>query len=157
MLDKRPIKEFNVDSNKVVSFVNDNGSNIHLVVRLLENELGWFSMGCAGHTLQLCVNAGLKVNSSVDQVIAAAHCFVTHFRKSKPSMSALKGRQPDMRTPPHCLIQDVSTRWNSTFFMIECLLEQQWPVTAVLADTSVTKTSDRYLELKSEQWDYLKL
>ena len=77
------LKKFNVDSNKVVSFVHDNGSNIDLAARLLENELGWLSMGCAGHTLQLCVNAGLKVNRSVDQVIAAACCLVTHFRKSE--------------------------------------------------------------------------
>ena len=50
------LKEFNADSNKVVSFVHNNGSNIDLATRLLENELGWFSMECAGHTLQLCVN-----------------------------------------------------------------------------------------------------
>ena len=98
-------------------------------------------MGCAGHTLQLCVNAELKVNRSVDQAIAVACCLVPHFRKSKPSMRALKGRQTDIRTPRHCLIQDVSTRWNSTFFMIERLLEQRWPVTAVLADTSCMSLS----------------
>ena len=28
-------------------------------------------------------------------------------------------------------------------------------MTAVLADTTVTKTSDRYLELKGNQWDLL--
>ena len=72
-------------------------------------------------------------------------------------MRAPKGHQDNMRTPPCCLIQDISTMWNSIFFMIECLLEQRWPVTAVLADTSVTKSSDRYLVLKSEQWIYLKL
>ena len=34
------LKEFNVNSNKVVSFFYDNGSNIDLAARLLENELG---------------------------------------------------------------------------------------------------------------------
>ena len=37
--------------------------------------------------------------------------------------------------------------------MIECLLEQRWPITAVLSDHTVTKGSDRYLNLKSEQWE----
>ena len=55
----------------------------------------------------------------------------------------------------HNLIQDVSTRWNSTFYMIERLVEQRWPITAVLSDNSVTKPSDRYLDLKSEQWEIL--
>ena len=39
--------------------------------------------------------------------------------------------------------------------MIERLLEQRWPVTAVLADTTVTKSNDRNLELKGDQWDLL--
>ena len=60
-----------------------------------------------------------------------------------------------MRLELHQLIQDVSTRWNSTYFMIECLLEQRWPITAVLSDHTVIKGSDRYLNLKSEQWETL--
>ena len=39
--------------------------------------------------------------------------------------------------------------------MIEQLVEQRWPITAVLSDNSVTKPSDRYLKLKSEQWEIL--
>ena len=60
-----------------------------------------------------------------------------------------------MRMNSHNLIQDVSTHWNSTFYMIEQLVEQRWPITAVLSDNSVTKLSDRYLDLKSEQWEIL--
>ena len=50
------------------------------------------------------------------------------------------------------LIQDCETRWNSTFHMLEHLLEMRWPVSAVLSCDRVTKRSDRYLDLKSEQW-----
>ena len=39
--------------------------------------------------------------------------------------------------------------------MIEHLIEQRWPITAVLSDHTVTKGSDRYLDLKSEQWETL--
>ena len=52
------------------------------------------------------------------------------------------------------MVQDVATR-NSTYFLIELLLEQCWPVTAVLSDPSVTKYSDRSLDLTSEQWNLL--
>jgi len=55
----------------------------------------------------------------------------------------------------HNLIQDVSTRWNSTFYMMERLVEQCWPITAVLSDNSAIKPSDRYLDFKSEQWEIL--
>ena len=46
----------------------------------------------------------------------------------------LKEKQKQMNTPDHKLIQDVSTRWNSTYFMVERLLEQHWPITAALSD-----------------------
>ena len=39
--------------------------------------------------------------------------------------------------------------------MIDCLVEQRWPITAVLSDHTVTKVSDRYLDLKLEQWEIL--
>lgn len=58
-----------------------------------------------------------------------------------------------MNTPEHSLVQDVSTRWNSTCYMIR--LEQRWPVTATLSDSSVTQRSKRYLDLKSDQWSLL--
>ena len=49
------------------------------------------------------------------------------------------------------LIQSCATRWNSCYEMLLRLLEMRWPVSAVLSDDSVTKRSDRYLELKNEQ------
>ena len=120
----------------------------------MEEEYGWLSLGCAGHTLQLCVNSGLEI-PVLSRVIAAGRCLTTHFRKSEPALRALRIRQQDMRMEPHQLIQDISTRWNSTYYMIERLVEQRWPITAVLSDHTVTKVSDRYLDLKSEQWEIL--
>ena len=60
-----------------------------------------------------------------------------------------------MRMEPHQLIRDVSTWWNSTYYMTDRLIEQRWPITAVYSDHTVTKVSDRYLDLKSEQWEML--
>ena len=36
--------------------------------------------------------------------------------------------------------------------MFERLLKLHWPITAVLSDETITKRSDRYLYLKTEQW-----
>jgi len=60
-----------------------------------------------------------------------------------------------MNTKKNALIQDVSTRWNSTFHMIERLLEQRWPVTATLSDPEVTPRGKHYFDLKPEQWELL--
>ena len=50
------------------------------------------------------------------------------------------------------LFQDCVTRWNSTFYMLERLVEVRWPISAVLSEDRVTERSDRYLDLKSDQW-----
>ena len=39
--------------------------------------------------------------------------------------------------------------------MLEHLLEMRWPVVAVLSDESVTKRSDRHLDMRSDQWGLL--
>ena len=36
--------------------------------------------------------------------------------------------------------------------MLDRILKLWWPITAVLSDETVTKRSDRYLELRTEQW-----
>ena len=52
----------------------------------------------------------------------------------------------------HHLIQDVSTRWNSTFFMINRLVEQQVAFYAFLHDAAVSKDQFQHLDLKEDQW-----
>jgi len=52
---------------------------------------------------------------------------------------------------PHKLIQQVITRWNSVFYMFECLVDLRWPVSAVLSDQCIVKVADaKTLELKDE-------
>ena len=58
------IKEMvGVCAKKVVPFIHDNCKNIENAGKALESEHGWVSHGCAGHTLQLCVNAGLQITA----------------------------------------------------------------------------------------------
>lgn len=60
-----------------------------------------------------------------------------------------------MNQPKRKLINDCKTRWNSTFYMCESLLENRWPISAVLSDESVTKVEHRRLDLTSTQWELL--
>ncbi|KAK1896513.1 Zinc finger BED domain containing protein 1 [Dissostichus eleginoides] len=106
---------------------------------------------CAGHTLQLCINAAVKLDP-ICRVIAAARRLVGHFKKSAKATSALTLKQKQQNVAEHKLIQDVSTRWNSTYSMLERLLEHRCPVTAVLSEPGTTHRSDRDLDLTTAQW-----
>ena len=50
------------------------------------------------------------------------------------------------------LKMDCPTRWNSTLYMIQRLVTNRWPVSAVLSNTTVTKRQDRTLDLTAQQW-----
>ena len=138
----------------MVAFVHDNCKNIENTGNSLEEEHGWLSLGCAGHTLQLRVNSGLEI-PVISRAIAAGRRLTTHFWKSESALRALRTCQQDMRIEPHQLILDVSMQWNSTYYMIDRLVEQSWTITAVLSDHTVTKVSERYLDLKLVQWEIL--
>ena len=58
---KELVDESGIASDKVVAFVHGNCKNIENTGNTLEEENGWLSLGCAGHTLQLCVNSGLAI------------------------------------------------------------------------------------------------
>ena len=147
--------DFSIAESKVYAIVHDNGSNMVAAVRDLEELLpNVTSVRCAGHTLQLCLIGPLD-DDVIHRTIAAARALVKHFRKSTKALDGLKAKQKMMSLPEHTLIQDVATRWNSTYDMISRLLEQRWAVTAVLGDDTITARDKRYLDLTSDQWEIL--
>ena len=85
-------------------------------------------------------------------MIRCASKLIAPFKHSAPACGALKDRQQQMNINEKKLVQSSSTRWNSTFYMLERLIKMRWPVIAVLSDESVTKRRDRYLGLTKEQW-----
>ena len=68
---------FSISTDNMSAFVHDSGSNICLAGQL-HDKYGWYTESCAGHTLQLCVKAGLEIRS-IEIAIAAARHMVTHF------------------------------------------------------------------------------
>ena len=135
----------------VLTVSHDQAANMEAAVRILTDEYNWQSVPCVAHRLQLCVLAGLNI-SAIDRLIAAAKKIVGHFSHSVVATVALKEKQDQMKIDAQKLVNSCATRWNSTYEMLKRLLKLRWPVIAVLSDESVTKRSDRYLDLKTEQW-----
>ncbi|KAL3848453.1 hypothetical protein ACJMK2_019310 [Sinanodonta woodiana] len=129
------MEEWKVVRDRRGILVRDNGSNMVKAARVAKIS----DLGCYIHTLQLVVGESLKTQKAVRDAIAIARGIVSHFRHSSKATAHLKRIQESLNSnrtddvldvtdqvhPAHRLIQDVPTRWNSTYYMLERLLEQK--------------------------------
>lgn len=80
------------------------------------------SESCFLHNLHLIVVDAL--NRAVKDIIAMGRRIVGHFNHSSLACSQFKEIQEEqLHVTPKKLLQDISTRWNSTYFMLSRLLE----------------------------------
>ena len=134
----------------VTSITTDNASNMQSAC-----TAGSFNrVSCFAHTLQLCVNDGIQ-QANVSRALAAGKRLVSHFSHSVVATQALIEQQrrinPDKK--PVKLMQDVATRWNSSFIMTKRLLELRIPIYGVIMDDKVTKPSDRMdMDISDTMW-----
>ena len=115
--------------DKVTTFATDNARNVTVAVSLLPFE----HMPCTAHTLQLSVNKAIN-EAGVEALLSKCRKIVGHFKHSPANTTELKKQQEILKMNSEMLIQDVSTRWNSTLMMIQRLTRNKEPVTAVLLD-----------------------
>lgn len=92
------------------------------------------SLPCMAHTLQLAVSEGVLSQRSFSDVIASGRRIVSHFKHSQLAYSRLQSIQKQLGQPIKRLQQDVPTRWNSTLYMLQSLLEQRRALSAYGAD-----------------------
>ena len=145
------MEEYDIEINCLLAIVHDQRSNMRLAGEMLCEESGnCKSLSCSAHCLHLCAEDGLAI-TTISQAIGAAKKLVVHFQHSALVTSELRKCQEVMSITPKKL-QHCSTHWNSTLYMIQSLLHNRWPLTAVLADESVTRRQYRYLELSSQHW-----
>ena len=127
---KNVLAQWGLDSSKLAGATVDNAANIQ---KAMVDILSWKCLGCFGHTINLCVKAGLK-QRQVETAVARCSRLVTFFRKSSRAAHILQTKQEALEKPKHKLIQEVDTRWNSTYDMVERVMEQQVPICATLIE-----------------------
>jgi len=127
---KECLHGWNIEESKISCITVDNASNI---IKAVEQVLEWPYLPCFGHTLNLAVKSGLGM-ARVQKVVSKCSNIVMHLRRSSKAMYILKEKQVALGLPNHSLIQDVETRWNSTYRMMERICKQQASVCAALVD-----------------------
>ena len=130
-------------TEKLTCIIRDNAANY--VAGLRDADIPNF--GCLAHTLQLVINDGVLVQRGVQELLGAARKLVGHYKHSNVSFQTLKQMQAQLGVPQHSLIQDEPTRWNSSFYMLQRLIEQR---TALLAAGAACACM---IELRAQQWN----
>ena len=127
---KEILSDWKIQDSKISCTTIDNAANVH---KSLADVLQWPYLHCFGHTLNLAVKAGLAV-TRISHVQAKCARVVSFFRRSSKAKYVLTEKQKALGLPEHALLQDVCTRWNSTFDMMGRLLEQQAAVCAAVIE-----------------------
>ncbi|XP_046559942.1 E3 SUMO-protein ligase ZBED1-like [Haliotis rubra] len=122
-----------------------NASNMTVAAR----ATGFPHVRCFAHTLQLAVHDALKLNA-IDNVIIHARKLVSYFSKSVLATQELEDVQKRLGRMVKHVVNDVTTRWNSVYFMFERLNELHASIVAVLHDDKFKKP--KHLNLKDNQW-----
>jgi len=108
-------------ATKVHMGIRDNAANMVSAMRIAQVD----DFGCMAHTLQLVLNDALFCQTTVEKIVKKSRKIVTHFKHSEQACRHLSTCQQSCDVPEHQLIQDVETRWNSTYLMLQRISEQR--------------------------------
>lgn len=131
---------------KPVFFVTDNGANIRKAVTDMAEKM---ALPCFAHTLQLCLDPAM---TSIADLREKCRNLATYIRRNKNPRKKLRKYQKKHNIPVHTLTQEVDTRWNATYDMIERVLEQKEAIQYVVAGSGKL-----HLALTDEEWKSLEV
>ncbi|XP_066214818.1 zinc finger BED domain-containing protein 4 [Saccopteryx leptura] len=89
------------------------------------NEGEYSSVQCFSHTVNLIVTEAIKSQRMVQNLLSIARKICERVLRSHKAKEKLAELQKEYELPPHHLIQDVPSKWNTSFHMLEWLIEQK--------------------------------
>ncbi|XP_034528929.1 zinc finger BED domain-containing protein 4 [Notolabrus celidotus] len=94
-------------------------------VRNTLEDHGHVTMQCFGHTIDLIVSEAIKSQRMVQNLLSIARKICERVHRSATAKEKLAELQRVHQLPENQLIQDVPSKWRTSFFMLERLVEQK--------------------------------
>ncbi|XP_036066834.1 zinc finger BED domain-containing protein 4-like [Oryzias melastigma] len=126
---KRSLMEEWGIASKVRRLVTDAAANMISCARILQIR----QTICIAHSINLLVKKSCDPITTLTDIRNKTRQIVTYFRSSTTAKEKLAQIQQQLGTPLHKLINEVPTRWNSTYHMLERITEQKEAVWVSLA------------------------
>ena len=139
-------ESWTITRDQVHLVVSDNASNMAKAVR----DADLPHLGCLAHTLQLVVKDGVLAQRAVIDLLAVARKIVGHFRHSQLACGRLKIIQSNLGLKQHKLVQDEPTRWNSSLYMLQRIIEQKTALAAYGAEHSLVQLTPNQIDLSNK-------
>ncbi|XP_063892271.1 E3 SUMO-protein ligase ZBED1-like [Helicoverpa armigera] len=140
---KNIMREWNID-HKVIAVTSDNAANITAAIR----EGDWRQIPCFAHTLNLCVQSALQ---QLGPYVSKVKSIVEYFKRSSHANHRLTEIQKQLNLPLLKLKQDVATRWNSTYDMLQrfCSAKQAIVMTLAVTRNDLLLTDNDWVVIES--------
>ncbi|XP_067010494.2 E3 SUMO-protein ligase ZBED1 isoform X1 [Anabrus simplex] len=117
-------------NGKVTNIVTENAANMKAAVRSITNVE---HLPCFAHTLNLVVKQAMSAVPEIENIREKCRRIVGFIKSSCSAKEKLEAVQQQLDKPRHKLIQEVETRWNSTFSMFSRLHEQKQCIAVTLS------------------------
>lgn len=92
------------------------------------------SIHCTIHRLQLVIEDAILSQRAIIDLLAKCRRLVTHFNHSALACSELKMLQEEQGKVPLLPVQDVPTRWNSAYLMVERMVKLKRSIQLYVSD-----------------------
>lgn len=147
------LESWGIPGVKVHAILTDNAANVVAAVK--DSSLSDKKhLPCAIHTMQLCIqNKLFKEQRSVSDALAVFRDIASHFHRSSHAVSKLNEIQSELKIKQHKIIQDVSTRWNSTYYMLQRFVEQRKAITLYFISRSSSASKAKVVNATDNQWE----
>uniref|UniRef100_A0A2S2Q777 Zinc finger BED domain-containing protein 1 n=1 Tax=Sipha flava TaxID=143950 RepID=A0A2S2Q777_9HEMI len=118
-------------------FITDNAPNLVAALKKVPDGYTWQHLRCVAYSLQLVIVDAKKSTSNLEALLIACKSIVGHYKRSSTAKARLfELQKKENISPPLMLIQDVKTRWNSEYLMLQRIYELKKFISANLIESN---------------------